>query len=93
MSEVYRLYVHKREQYAEATKGIFNDIVSSLQINSIEKLLIINRYDVQGVDKNTLERSKNTIFSEPSVDNIFEDFDFGEFDHCFAVEFLPGQYD
>lgn len=38
--------------------------------------------------------SRNTIFSEPTVDKVYdEELDMEDYDTIFAIEFLPGQYD
>ena len=92
MSLVHRIYVQKKEDYAVEEKSIFMDIVNNLQIKGLKQLHLINRYDVQGIDENTLKRCMNTVFSEPSVDDVI-DLNTDNYDVCFAVEYLPGQYD
>ena len=58
MSLVHRIYVQKKEDYAVEEKSIFMDIVNNLQIKGLKQLHLINRYDVQGIDENTLKRCK-----------------------------------
>lgn len=92
MSLVYRIYVQKKKEYAVEARAVYSDLVNNLQIKHLKDLTLVNRYDVQGISENVLNRCKNTVFSELSVDDIV-DFDMTRFDVCFAVEYLPGQYD
>jgi phosphoribosylformylglycinamidine synthase len=49
---------------------------------------------VQGFTDNEFEACKNTVFSEPPVDMVYEnDFPRGFSDFVLAVRYLPGQYD
>ena len=64
-----------------------------MQIRGLEKVIILNRYDVSGINDETYEKAKNTVFSEPQVDIYFdEEYDFNG-NKVFGVEFLPGQFD
>lgn len=90
---VKRIYVQKRPGFDVEAKGILKDLQENLQIKELEDVILLNRYDVSGIDEETYEKAKNTVFSEPQVDMYFdEEYDFGE-NKVFAVEFLPGQFD
>ncbi len=90
---VRRIYVQKRPGFDVEAKGVLNDLKENLQIKELEDVIILNRYDVSGIDDETYEKAKNTVFSEPQVDDCFdEEYDFGQ-DKVFGVEFLPGQFD
>lgn len=90
---VKRIYVQKRPGFDVEAKGVLADLQENLQIKELEDVIILNRYDVSGIDQETYEKAKNTVFSEPQVDMCFdEEYDFGE-NKAFAVEFLPGQFD
>lgn len=90
---VRRIYVQKRPGFDVEAKGVLADLQENLQIKELEDVIILNRYDVSGIDDNTYEKAKNTVFSEPQVDICFdEEYDYGE-NKVFAVEFLPGQFD
>ncbi len=90
---VKRIYVQKRPGFDVEAKGILKDLQENLQIKELEDVILLNRYDVSGIDEETYEKAKNTVFSEPQVDMCFdEEYDFGE-NKVFAVEFLPGQFD
>ena len=88
---VYRVYVEKKEEFANEAKALKNDIIEFLQISNLENLRIINRYDVENIDKELFEYCKQTVFSEPQLDIVRNELPNEKF--MFAVEFLPGQFD
>ena len=91
---VRRIYVQKRPGFDVEAKGVLSDLQENLQIKGLENVIILNRYDVSGVDDKTYEKAKNTVFSEPQVDICFdEEYNFAKTDKVFGVEFLPGQFD
>ncbi|NBH61134.1 phosphoribosylformylglycinamidine synthase [Anaerotruncus sp. 80] len=90
---VYRIYVEKKKAFAHEAASLKNDIVKLLQIQNLQDLRIVNRYDVENLDRELFDYAVSTVFSEPQVDDAFETLDFAGADHVFAVEFLPGQFD
>ncbi len=91
---VRRIYVQKKEGFNVEAKNILQDLQKNLQIRGLEEVILVNRYDVSGIDEETYEKAKKTVFSEPQVDVCFdEEYPFMEQDKVFAVEFLPGQFD
>ncbi len=91
---VKRIYVQKKEGFDIEAKKLLTDVKENLCIKGIENIIIFNRYDVSGVSEEVFEQAKNTVFSEPQVDEWFtEDFPLKENDKVFGVEFLPGQFD
>ena len=92
--EVKRIYVKKKRGFDVEAKGLLEDIQENLGMPALKQITILNRYDVAGITSETFEKAKNTIFSEPQVDEIFiETYPFEETDFVFGVEFLPGQFD
>lgn len=91
---VKRLYVEKKKGFDSLGESLLLDIRQNLHIENLEKLRIINRYDIDGIDDDTFEEAKYTVFAEPPIDKAFEEElpDMGTA-NFFAVEFLPGQYD
>ncbi|MCR5785600.1 MAG: phosphoribosylformylglycinamidine synthase [Eubacterium sp.] len=93
MGNVRRVYVEKKKDYAVAAKKLKSDIKGFLGIKGVEEVRALVRYDVEGMSDDAFESAKQTIFSEPPVDYIYEE----EFDsngkRVFAVEALPGQFD
>ncbi len=92
--EVKRIYVKKKEGFDVEAKGLLADIKENLQIEELQNIVILNRYDVSGITKENFKKAKNTIFAEPQVDETFEEtYPFSKKDYVFGVEFLPGQFD
>ncbi|MBQ2815094.1 MAG: phosphoribosylformylglycinamidine synthase [Clostridia bacterium] len=89
---VYRIYVEKKKELANEAAALLADIRGLLQINGVSDLRIINRYDVENIDKELFDYAKGTVFSEPQLDIISDEIDL-DGDVVFAVEFLPGQFD
>ena len=89
---VYRAYVEKKKGLDNEARALKSELVSLLGINGLENVRILNRYDLEGLDKELFEYSKNTVLSEPQLDIISETPDL-ECDRLFATEFLPGQFD
>ncbi len=89
---VYRVYVEKKSELAAEAKSLKNDLVNLLQIKGLKDLRIINRYDVENIDKELFDYCKGTVFSEPQLDIVSEELKM-DADCVFAVEFLPGQFD
>jgi len=89
---VYRIYVEKKEEFANEAKSLKNDILEFLQISNLKDLKILNRYDVENIDKELFDYCINTVFSEPQLDIAKEELE-NDCDNIFAVEFLPGQFD
>ena len=91
---VYRIFVEKKEALAHEAKALKNDIVSFLGISGLEKLRLINRYDVEDIEPELFDYAKKTVFSEPQVDLVSDALEGVENAAAvFAVEYLPGQFD
>ena len=89
---VYRVYVEKKKELASEANALLSDVNAFLNISSLEKVRILNRYDAENITEELFEYSKKFVFSEPQLDNIYSGLDCdGAF--VFAVEFLPGQFD
>ena len=48
---VYRIYVEKKEAYTHEANALLGNIKSFLGIKNAEKVRVINRYDVENIDK------------------------------------------
>lgn len=91
---VKRLFVEKKKGFDIEAQGLLKDIRESLGIYHLENVKVVNRYDIENIDNREYEKSKYIIFSEKTVDNIYEEeIDMEENTKVFAVEYLPGQYD
>ena len=98
MGNVRRVYVEKKPDFAVRAKELGHEIRHYLGIG-VEQVRILIRYDVEDVSDETYRRALQTVFSEPPVDNVYEEsFPTGEESgktdiRIFSVEFLPGQFD
>ena len=91
---VIRAFVEKKPGFDVEARHIKADLRENLGLTAIEDLRLWNRYDVDGLSQEEFEAARNTIFSEPNVDNVYgEDFEFPADYQVFAMEYLPGQYD
>ena len=90
---VYRIYVEKKSGLDHEARSLKNDLQTLLGINALKDLRIINRYDVENIEKDLFDYSVKTVFSEPQLDNSFSDLDTEGAFNVFAVEYLPGQFD
>ena len=94
MANIKRIFVEKKKGCDIEAQNLLADIRENLLIKELEGLRIVNRYDIEGLSDEFYALSKNTIFSEPPVDNIYEEnFDIADDEIMFATEYLPGQYD
>ncbi|MCR5800195.1 MAG: phosphoribosylformylglycinamidine synthase [Lachnospiraceae bacterium] len=88
-----RIYVEKKEPYAVKAKELKEDIENYLGINvaGVRELI---RYDVEGINDDIYATAIKMIFSEPPVDDYYEeDFPLTADEQAFSVEALPGQFD
>ena len=93
MSNVRRVYVEKKPDFAVKAKELKHEIKHYLGITTVEAVRVLIRYDVENISEETYKKALYTVFSEPPVDDIFEEtFDYGDA-KVFTVEFLPGQFD
>ncbi len=94
MTAVKRIFVEKRDGFDVEAANLMADLRNNLGLEAIEKVRIINRYDISGLEGESFEKAKTTILSETNADTVYdetlpEDPDF----RVFAMEYLPGQYD
>ena len=91
---VKRIYVQKKQGFDVEAKGLLGDLKENLLIDNLEDIVMLNRYDVEGITDEVFAKAKNTVFSEPQVDLCFEEeYPFEKEDKVFGVEYLPGQFD
>lgn len=94
MESVRRIYVEKKEPFAVKAKELQEEIGSYLGIDSVKKVRVLIRYDVENISDETFAAACRTVFSEPPVDLLYEEnFPMPEQARAFSVEFLPGQFD
>ena len=90
---VYRIFVEKKPGLAPEAAGLLADCRTFLGLTALEKVRILNRYDVEGIEEALFNASRTTVFSEPQLDDICDRPDLSGARAVFAVEPLPGQFD
>jgi phosphoribosylformylglycinamidine synthase len=94
MSKVRRIYVEKKADFAVRAGELKEEISSYIGLNDIEAVRVLIRYDVENVTDATYEKAKTIVFSEPPVDDLYEEkFPVEVGEKAFSVEYLPGQFD
>ncbi len=94
MSNVKRVFVEKKPDFAVQAKDLEHEIRGYLGIKDIASVRVLIRYDVENVTDETFEKACNGIFAEPPVDILYrEEFPAEEGSRVFSVEYLPGQFD
>ena len=90
---VYRVFVEKKAGLDHEAAALCADLRSFLGVKTLEKVRLLNRYDVENIDEALFEKAKRTVFSEPQLDVCTDTM--GDTSDCavFAVEYLPGQFD
>ena len=88
------IFVEKKDEYDVEGKSLLEDFRNNLGVNTLNSVKLINKYTLGEVKEEDYKNSINTIFSERTVDKVYENnFDLKEDEIAFAVEYLPGQYD
>ena len=94
MGNVRRIYVEKKAPYAVKARELKGDLKNYLGLNNVEEVREFIRYDVENISDETFATACRTVFSEPPVDNLYEEnIEIPAKGHVFSVEFLPGQFD
>ena len=92
--KIKRVYVEKKKEYAVEADGLCADLRQTLGIKGLERVRVINRYDLEGLDQADYEAAKTLVLSEAPVDAVWDEtFTVPEKARSFAQELLPGQYD
>ena len=89
---VYRIYVEKKQGFDHEAESLTREVRELLEISSVKSIRVINRYDVEGIERSLFDYSVGTVFSEPQMDIASEEINVGGAS-VFAVEYLPGQFD
>ncbi|MBO5371838.1 MAG: phosphoribosylformylglycinamidine synthase, partial [Lachnospiraceae bacterium] len=93
MSNVRRVYVEKKPAFAIQAKELKSEVKSYLGIKTVEDVRVFIRYDIENISDETYKKAIRTVFSEPPVDDVYEEtFDL-KGGKTFSVEYLPGQFD
>ena len=91
---VRRVFVEKKPQFAVKARELEEEIRSYLKLDTVSRVRVLIRYDVENLSEDVYRQALTTIFSEPPVDWVYEEaFDAEDGDTVFSVEYLPGQFD
>ncbi|MGN0143020.1 MAG: phosphoribosylformylglycinamidine synthase [Roseburia sp.] len=90
---VKRVYVEKKPAFAVKAKELESEIKSYLGIGGVTKVRVLIRYDIENISDETYRKALVTVFSEPPVDDVYEENFEADGAKVFSVEFLPGQFD
>ena len=53
---VYRIYVEKKPGFDGEAQGLYHELTELLGIQGLKSLRLLNRYDVEGIDRELFER-------------------------------------
>jgi len=94
MGNVKRVYVEKKLPYAVRARELKEEVTRYLGIDALQDVRVLIRYDVENVGEDTYRQALGTVFSEPPVDDCYEEaFEEERNALIFSVEYLPGQFD
>ncbi len=69
---VERLFVEKKPGFDNEARALLKDARSFLGVTNLTGLRLFNRYDVEGLDPALFDRARDTVFSEPQLDDVYE---------------------
>ena len=104
---VYRCFTEKREGFDVEARSLLRDVRDFLGINGVDSVRVLCRYDVEGVTDDAWLSARETVFSEPQVDYVYDEAyplynsqslqgdaaSANAAARTLTVEALPGQYD
>ena len=90
---VSRVYVEKKPGFDVEAQQLARELRTILEIEGLESLRLLNRYDVEGISDELFAQCVPTVFSEPQSDDVSYELPQVDGAVLFAVEFLPGQFD
>ena len=93
MNKIFTIYVEKKSEFNKDAQELLREFKNLLDIKGINKIRLINKYDICGITNEELEAIKYTVLSEKNTDNIYEENIDLEGSKCFVVEYHEGQYD
>ena len=94
MSGIRMVFVEKKAGFNVESQILLKDFKDNLGIEALEDVRVLNKYILGDVEEEQYVRTVNTILSEAPVDRVYEEnFEIGQDEIAFGVEYLPGQYD
>ncbi|HAT4363207.1 TPA: phosphoribosylformylglycinamidine synthase [Clostridium perfringens] len=94
MSGTRMVFVEKKAGFNVESQILLKDFKDNLGIEALEDVRVLNKYILGDMEEEQYVRTVNTILSEAPVDRVYEEnFEIGQDEIAFGVEYLPGQYD
>ncbi|MBO3387665.1 phosphoribosylformylglycinamidine synthase [Clostridium perfringens] len=94
MSGIRMVFVEKKAGFNVESQILLKDFKDNLGIEALEDVRVLNKYILGDMEEEQYVRTVNTILSEAPVDRGYEEnFEIGQDEIAFGVEYLPGQYD
>lgn len=90
---VQRVYVEKKEGFDIEAQALKQDICENLGIDILKNVRILQRYDVEGLEKEVFLDVCPSVFAELAVDCYYIDEMPYADQMMFGMAYLPGQYD
>lgn len=90
---MHRVFVEKQTEFNAEARSLFHDLKENLNLDALQSVRVIQRYDVDGLSDEQFARATQLILSEPQIATVADELTFASDETAFAVEFLPGQYD
>ena len=89
---VFRVFVEKKPGLDNDARALLNDAKTLLGIEGLDRVRLLNRYDVENIEEALFNYAVKTVFSEPQLDLTYAQPELAGA-AVFAVEYLPGQFD
>ena len=94
MMNIRCVFVEKKKGFDVEAQSLLSDFKSNLRMDNLQEVRVINKYILGAVSEEYYKKALNTIFSELTVDRVYEEtLPLEKGDIAFGVEYLPGQYD
>ncbi|MDU2658317.1 MAG: phosphoribosylformylglycinamidine synthase [Clostridium perfringens] len=94
MSGIRMVFVEKKAGFNVESQILLKDFKDNLGIEALEDVRVLNKYILGDMEEEQYVKTVNTILSEAPVDRVYEEnFEIGQEEIAFGVEYLPGQYD
>ena len=89
---VHRIYTSRKDINNPEAQSLLQELRNISGLQNLSRIVIYNRYDVQGLSDSQLNTCRYSVFAEAFTDIVSDSLP-NEADYVLAVEYLPGQYD
>ena len=91
---VFRCYTERKDGFTIEGNSLLKELRDVVGIEGITSVRVLNRYDIEGIDRDVYEQIRSTIFSEPQTDVCYDESYPARGDtYTLISEPLPGQFD